>query len=203
MFILEQNFKSHYTPYLIEFLNTKKPSYAVYSKVLYILNKHLNINYIDGYLSLLDEPRYQLKAAKIIRNLLKGNQSQLGDLKITKNTILTKYDELFDTTKDLNLKSEILCFKILSGVELNKSLELLSSFTLDTNAKLIFETLSSFDDPMFVKFYKDNWSKLSSLSRYYALYAIDKFQPDLLDQFIFKLYTSKSFGSFIFVIIFN
>ena len=192
LFILEQNFKSHYTPYLIEFLNSKKPSYAVYSKVLYILNKHLNINYIDGYLSLLDEPKYQLKAAKIIRNLLKGNQSQLEDLKITKNTILSKYNELFDTTKDLNLKSEILCFKILSGVELNKSLELLSSFTLDTNAKLIYETLSSFDDPMFVKFYKDNWSKLSSLSRYYALYAIDKFQPDLLDQFIFRLFTSKN-----------
>ncbi|MBT5346589.1 hypothetical protein HOJ01_03500 [bacterium] len=192
LFILEQNFKSCYIPFLTDFLLKNDLSHSVYSKILYILNKQLNINYIDAYLNLFDNKNYHRKTCKIIRNILKDHRSQLEDLSITKSAILNKYNHLFQSTKDMNLKTEILCFKILAGFEVEQSLCELSKLNLDSSAKLIYETLSSFDDPMFVKFYKDNWDILSPLSKYYALCAIEKFQVDLLDSYIFKLFSSQN-----------
>tara|TARA_Y100001970_G_scaffold99266_2_gene124857 strand:+ start:4213 stop:6408 length:2196 start_codon:yes stop_codon:yes gene_type:complete len=192
LFILEQNFKSHYIPFLTEFMMKNDLSHSVYSKILYILNKHLNINYIDAYLDLFKNKKYQLKTCKIIRNILKNYRSQIDDLSITRSTILNTYSELFESTIDMNLKAEILCFRILADVDIENSLLELSNLNLDSSASLIYETLSSFDDPMFVKYYKDGWDNLSPLSKYYALSAVNKFQPELIDKYVFKLFSSNN-----------
>lgn len=191
LFILEQNFKTFYIPFLVDFICKNKVSSSVSNKALFILLSHVDVKYIDSYLELLNIKNFRLKALKIIRKLIISCPTEIDDLQLTKSVILDKYNCLFESTTDLNIKSEILCFKIIAGVDLSESLNLLSKYNLDSSAALIFETLASFDDPMFVKFYKDNWNNLSSLSKYYGLCAIFKYQPEIIEEFVLKMYSSK------------
>jgi len=202
LFILEQNFKHYNIPFLINFLLKNNPSHSVSSKVVAILTKFPDLNYLDSYINLLNVNQFRLPALKIIRTILINCAAEIDDLPITRSTILNLYNDLLVENVNPNVEAEVLCFKLLANSDLEQTILRLNEIINESNCELIYETLISLDDPMAVKFFKDSWDRLPSRARYFALRVFHKFQPCVLEKYIFELYKSERPLDFSYLLVF-